>query len=89
LIFGKPLSEVDINQVRFIHWLLFYTRIKTAYDEPPPKSIVNNDYALDRWVQQKQEERRQKLYGNATSTKDGQKKSPRDKLSFNADIIKQ
>lgn len=89
-IYGGNIERWDWNKLRFVNFLMFYSSIKIAYDEPPPKRIIRNDRALDRWVQEQKEKRRVALYGaDNTSTSDGRKKTPHDAVVFGTDTLRQ
>lgn len=89
-IFGGSIDKWGWNKLRFVSWLIFYRSINYAYDEPPPKRIIRNDWELDRWVEKKREERRISLYGkDNTTAASGHKRTPKDGVTFGSDIIKQ
>jgi hypothetical protein len=69
-VFGKPACEWSDAQNALIYWSLYYDMVFDDPDHPP--ELVNDDDALDRWVERKKRERRTKkdVY------KDRKRKSP-------------
>ena len=89
-LFDEHVSMWDVNKTVFAVYCRFYANIKTAFDVPPPKRIIKNDTRLDIWVDEKQEARRLKLYGQGnTASADGTKKNSRDVVTFDSNILKQ
>lgn len=86
-IYGGNIEGWDKNKIRFINWVLFYNNLDYAYGEPPPKRIVANDWALDRWTQQKQKERKESITGNSSSTLDGGRKPTKRTSSFDSNAL--
>lgn len=65
---------------------MFYTNLNHRFKTPPPKSVVKNDYALDRWIKTQEAEERSERAKGSTGTK--KKRGPRDgKDEFNSSQI--
>jgi hypothetical protein len=50
-IFQGSVVGLDTNQIDFLHYLEFYSRL-LELDESPPKEIMNNRFLCDEWVKE-------------------------------------
>lgn len=56
---------------------MFYSNLNHRFKTPPPKNIMANDYALDRWILTQQAEERSERAKNTTKGKKAGR-GPRD-----------
>ena len=48
--FGKSARELTIDQLVFLKWASFYASLNERSENRPSKELVENDYELDRWL---------------------------------------
>lgn len=48
--FGKPIIELNDSQKEVLYWCSYYRGIFQRPETPPDK-YLDNDYALDRWLE--------------------------------------
>lgn len=46
-MFNKPILDLNIDQLRLIEWLDFYSKIDEMGEERPQRYIIDDDYLLD------------------------------------------
>jgi hypothetical protein len=77
-LFGRPVSEFTIDQLNLTYWSSFYENILSMLPEDQPdQEVVEDDEALDRWLedyhkertQERQEARDSKRFGPSSAMK--------------------
>jgi hypothetical protein len=50
-LFGKPITDLNTNQLRLLEWLEFYKAIAELEEKPPDDRWIKIDIIIDFWLQ--------------------------------------
>jgi len=83
-LFGRPLCDLDFNQVNLLYWSVVYDNALSSY-EPPSNATIDDDELFDSWSDAQRKKREKDLARNRVPTK--QKSAPRGGSVLTEDFV--